>query len=141
MSGRIKIDFVDFVAFPSEIERARRISARSLSGAKLVRYANARCRESSSLHTPLVLEPLGGIEVDLAVGGTHLSVRLVMRWSFPSDLHPIALRAFSVAVLCAGIPVNAVSYVVGVIELAHFPAHGLAVQILDDYSEPLSSVL
>jgi hypothetical protein len=61
--------------------------------------------------------------------------------SLASDLNPITARGLKVPVFCAGIPVYAASYVIRVIELAHFSPHGLAVHILNDDGEPLSPIL
>jgi len=60
----------------------------------------------------------------------------VVRRLLARDLNPITLRGLKIPVFCAGIPVNAASYVVRVIELAHFSPHGLAVRILNNYGEP-----
>ena len=62
-------------------------------------------------------------------------------WLVSSELNPIALGVFYVAVFRARIPVHAAPHIVSIVELAHFSPHGLAAHILNDYGQPLSSVL
>ena len=64
-----------------------------------------------------------------------------LRLLVSSELNPIAVIVFYVAVLRARIPVHAASYIVGIVEFAHFPAHGLAAHILNNDGKRLSPIL